>query len=228
MKKIVRLTEGDLVRIIKKVISENELPKLKIDSVNSAIYTTCNPKVRSTWYDFKKTIESTELNKVNWETVFKESSAGSKFGIQGKYIWAFSQSTYDGNTPGRSNFYNFYDLANDGIIGQFATVKYGCPSNAWIYVGNKPRINNDREWLLPPNVMFQLTRDFDTSYDGKIPNDVVLQLLKLIEAQPDLNTNVAQAISMAKKGTLFQYQGVKDEELKSIKNHPLYKAIGGV
>lgn len=208
--------------------AESSYGPLKIDSEKSALYTTCRPKNQSTWNTFKTKIASTKLKGVNWNTVFKESSAGSKFGIQGKYIWSFSQSPDDGYSPGPSNKYRFYNLGNDGVISDFAVVSYGCSTNQWLSDITEPRFNNDRTALVPTAVMLQLTSDFYTPYDGKIPDDIVLQLLKLIEAQPDLNQNVAQAIKVAKEGKLSPTQFVKDEELKYIKNHPRYKAIGGV
>jgi len=238
MKKLFEISSEEKQRILemhetatkKNYLNEAESSygPLKIDSVKSALYTTCRPKNQSTWNSFKTKIASTKLKGVNWDTVFKESSAGSKFGIQGKYIWEFTQSPNDGYSPGPSNIYRFYDLGNDGVISPFASVSYGCSSNQWLSDITEPRFNNEREALLPSAVMLALTGDFYTPYDGKIPDDIVLQLLKLIDAQPDLNKNVAQAIRTAKEGKLSPTQFIKDEELKFIKNHPRYKAIGGV
>lgn len=238
MKKLFEISSEEKQRILemhetatkKNYLNEAESSygPLKIDSVKSALYTTCRPKNQSTWNSFKTKIASTKLKGVNWDTVFKESSAGSKFGIQGKYIWEFTQSPNDGYSPGPSNIYRFYDMANDGIISPFAVVSYGCSSNQWLSDITEPRFNNDREQLLSTSVMYSLIGDNYTPYGGKIPDDIVLQLLKLIDAQPDLNKNVAQAISLAKQGKLSPTQYIKDTELKNIKNHPRYKAIGGV
>lgn len=239
MKKLFEISSEERQRILelhesatkKNYLSEQSTQPskpLKIDSVKSALYTTCRPQNQSTWNSFKKDIVSTKLKDINWDTVFKESSAGNKFGIQGKYIWSFQQSPDDGYSPGPANHYRFYNLANDGIISQFATVNYGCSSNQWLKDITEPRFSNDREQLLSTSVIQALIGGTYTSYDGKIPDEIVLQLVKLIEAQPNLNQNVAQAISIAKQGKLPKTQYFKDEEMKVLKNNPMYKAIGGI
>ena len=237
MKNLFEISSEEKQRILemhetatkKNYLSEQSTPRvLKIDSIKSAINTTCRPQNQSTWNSFKTKIASTKLKDVNWDTVFKESSAGNKFGIQGKYIWSFRQTPEDGYSPGPANHYRFYNLGNDGNISPFAVVNYGCSSNQWLSDIAEPTFNNDRNALLPTAVMLTLTGDFYTPNDGKIPDDIILQLLKLIESQPNLNQNVAQAISLAKQGKLSPTQYIKDQELKYIKNHPRYKAIGGV
>ena len=236
MKRLI-ITEEEKQRIlqmhesaIKKnyLIEEENTPTeiLKVDSIQSAIYTTCNPQKQSTWVYTKKDIDADPVLKgVNWATLFKESSMGSRFGVQNGLIWEFKQAI---ERSSLTNTYNFYILNNGGGIEKNGTVKYSCNSSWSFFPGSGPS-EISRENLFPGAIMMTVTGDYFTSPDNvKIPADIVIKLLNLIKSQPNLNPTVASAIKTATEGNLKPYGYFDENMIKMIKDTDMYKSLGGI
>ena len=237
MKRLI-ITEEEKQRIlemhesaIKKnyLIEEENTPTeiLKIDSIKSAIYTTCNPQEQSTWAWTKKDIDGKpELKGLNWDTIFKESSMGSKFGVQNGLIWEFIQKEFNASLR---NYYRFYHLDNGGDIRRFATIEYSCNDNFWRIGGySTPEMMTDRASLFPAPIMQVLTSQHSTEENVKIPDEIKIKLLNLIKSQPNLNPTVASAIKTATEGNLKPYGYFDENMIKMIKDTDMYKSLGGI
>jgi hypothetical protein len=238
MKRLFEISSEEKQRILemhesatkKNYLSEQETQPtkpLKVDSIKSAIYTTCNPQKQSTWTYTKKDIDAKpELKGLNWDTIFKESSMGSKFGVQNGLIWEFNQEIFNASLR---NYYRFYYLDNGGIIKRFATIEYSCNGNNWAIGGyEKPIMQTDRANLFPAPVMMALTSGSLTQENVKIPDDIIVKLVNLIKSQPNLNPTVASAIKTSTEGNLKPYGYFTEDIVKEIKGRELYKALGGV
>jgi len=238
MKKLLDISSEERNRILemhqkatrKNYLTEESTEKvLKIDSIKSAIYTTCNPQKQSTWSFFKRDYDKTLLKSVNLETIFKESSMGSKYGIQNGFVWEFTQRPDDGNSPGPSNNYDFYNLQDGGGFDRFATVNYGCSSNDWILTYRAPEYAmTDRANALPQWVWYSLMTPDSTVSGGKIPEEITIKLLNLIKSQPNINQNVFNAIKLATETGIKETNYFSEDMVKKVKDSAVYKALGGV
>ena len=236
MRKLFEISSEEKQRILemhesatkRNYLTEESTEKpLKVDSIKSAIYTTCNPQKQSTWSYTKKEIDGKpELKGINWDTLFKESSMGSKFGVQNGLIWEFNQKIFNASLR---NYYRFYNLDNGGTISRFATIEYSCNDNFWRIGGySKPTMQTDRANLFPAPVMMSLTSGSLTEENVKIPDDIIVKLVNLIKSQPNLNPTVASAIKTATEGNLKPYGYFTEDIIKEIKGREIYKTLGGV
>ena len=238
MKRLFEISSEEKQRILemhesatkKNYLSEQSTPRvLKIDSIKSAINTTCNPTRPSTWNASKPKWDSTTLKGVNWDTIFKESSMGSNFGIQNGFIWEFRQLPDDGYSPGPSNHYTFYNLQDGGLISSFATVSYGCSSNQWLIQYQEPSYTTDRGNMQPEWVWYSLIAPNTTqSGKGTIPEEIKIKLLNLVKSQPNINQTVFNAIKVATENRLVKTKDFSEDMVKQVKNSEVYKGLGGV
>ncbi len=89
MKKIIRLTESDLIRIVKRVISEEEEKVSPCDTWDDAVKFIKSKKLQIQGFDFKRFIEGIEKN----PAVFENPTTKTTLRLNPKKTWEVYSSS---------------------------------------------------------------------------------------------------------------------------------------
>jgi len=201
MKKIVRLTENDLVRIVKKIISEET--------------TKYSPPSKSV------IDEITKFGKINLNDVISKFTSQEQ-GFSGDFYW-FRGSDKTGY--GSSEMIFLYRLIS-GYLMDFCVLAYNTPKKEW-WIRDKPSSYNNPQFQAADvlnNLIGNVNRTYSTPGEPKkINNTTYIEYINNF-----VTTNPKSDVAFALRTPSDQIKpsnSVASTDIAKIKTNPIYTSL---